>query len=54
MRGMSPPTELLDIAKRENSRATSEDAHSGHATRVRPSAETSSSNRCAHELQVYS
>ena len=51
---MSQPTELVRMAKLENSLVTSDDAHSGHATSVRPSAETSSSKRCAQVLQVYS
>ena len=49
---MSPPTEC--VAKLEKSFVTSDEEHSGHATSVLPSAETSSSNRCSHVLQVYS
>ena len=34
---MSPPTELVRMAKLEKSLVTSDEAHSGHATSVRPS-----------------
>ena len=51
---MSPPTEVVRMAKLEKSFVTSDEAHSGHAMSVRPSEDTSSSNRCAQVLQVYS